>query len=71
MNKPSKILVTVVAVFLFLFIYGAIVGAMSAAGKTPGILGLIVFGGLIGALKAIWKENKKEDEDNNNSILQR
>ena len=71
MNKFSKILVTVVVVFLFFLIYGAIAGAMSDAGKTPGVLGLIAFGGLIGALKAIWKKSEKEDEDSNNSILQK
>jgi hypothetical protein len=44
---------------------------MSDAGRTPGFLGLIAFGGLIGALKAIWKDSNKEDSDNNNSILQK
>lgn len=71
MNKSSKVLVTVAVVFLFFIIFGAIAGAMSDAGRTPGFLGLIVFGGLIGALKAIWKDSNKEDSDNNNSILQK
>ena len=71
MNKSSQILVTVGVVFLFFIIFGAIAGAMSDAGRTPGFLGLIAFGGLIGALKAIWKDSNKEDSDNNNSILQK
>ena len=72
MGKTAKILVTIGIVFLFFIVYGAIVGAMRDADRsTPGILGLIAFGGLIGALKAIWKDSNKEDNDNNNSILQK
>ena len=70
MNKTAKVLVTVGVVFLFFIIFGAIAGAMSDAGRTPGILGLIVFGALIGALKAIWKKDRGNDE-NNSSVLQK
>ena len=71
MGKSVKILVTVGVVFLFFIVYGAIVGIMKDAGRTPGILGLIVFGALIGALRAIWKKPKNEEHNNNNSILQK
>ena len=71
MSKTAKILVTIGVVFLFFIIFGAIAGAMSDAGQTPGILGLIAFGALIGALRAIWKEPKNEEQNNNNSILQK
>ena len=71
MGKSAKILVTIGCVFLFFIVYGAIVGTMKDAGRTPGILGLIVFGALIGALRAIWKKPKNEDQKNNNSILQK
>ncbi len=71
MNKTAKILVTFVVVFLFIIIFGAIAGAMSDAGRTPGILGLIVLAALIGALRAIWKKPQNQKDDNNNSILQK
>lgn len=71
MSQLSKILVTVCVVFLFIVIFGAIAGAMSDAGRTPGILGLIVFGALIGALRAIWKKPKNENNNDNTSVLQK
>ena len=71
MSQLSKILVTVGVVFLFFIIFGAIAGSMSDAGRTPGILGLIVFGALIGALRAIWKKPTNDDNNNNTSILQK
>ena len=71
MSQLSKILVTVGVVFLFFIIFGAIAGSMSGAGRTPGILGLIVFGALIGALRAIWKKPKNDDNNDNTSILQK
>jgi phosphotransferase system glucose/maltose/N-acetylglucosamine-specific IIC component len=40
-------------------LFAAIVGIRGEAGhKTPGILGLVVFAGMVGALKAIWKKSK-------------
>ena len=72
MNKVSKILVTIGIVFIFLIMFGVIVGIRGEAGhRTPGILGLAVFAGMVGALKAIWKKNKNEGNENNNSILQK
>lgn len=71
MSQLSRILVTVGVVFLFFIIFGAIAGSMSDAGRTPGILGLIVFGALIGALRAIWKKPKNDDNNDNTSILQK
>ena len=72
MSQLSKVLVTIGVVFLFVVIFGVIAGSMADAGHTPGILGVIVLVGLIGALKAIWKKPKNEDGDNNNnSVLQK
>lgn len=71
MSQLSKILVTVGVVFLFFIIFGAIAGSMSDAGRTHGILGLIVFGALIGALRAIWKKPKNDDNNDDTSILQK
>ncbi|MBQ0114306.1 MAG: hypothetical protein KBT10_00285 [Bacteroidales bacterium] len=71
MSQLSKILVTIGVVVLFVIIFGAIAGSMSDADRTPGILGLIVFGALIGALKAIWKKPKNEENKDNTSVLQK
>lgn len=66
MSKTAKYLVTALVIFLFIIIFAAIVGVRSDAGNsTPGIFGLLVFAGLFGALRAIWKS--KSQEDNNNS----
>lgn len=65
MNKASKIIVTIVIIVVFIFLYAIIVGVRSEAGNsTPGILGLVVFAGMIGAIRAVWMKDKKEDEDN-------
>lgn len=70
MNTFAKILVTAVVLFLFFLLFGAVVGM--SGGKSPGILGLVFFAGLIGALHAIWKKPKKEKDDNNDeSMLQK
>lgn len=63
MGKTSKIIVTIVIIVVFIAIFGAIVGARGDSGhSTPGIFGLIVFAGMIGAVRAVWK--KDQDEDN-------
>lgn len=67
MDKTTKILETIGVVFLFVIVFGAIAGAMGDAGRTPGILGLILFGILICVLRAIWTKSKNE-EDNLNPI---
>lgn len=65
MSKVSKLIVTIVIIVIFVFLYAIIVGVRSEAGNsTPGILGLVVFAGMIGAIRAVWKKDKKEDEDN-------
>lgn len=62
MNKTSKIIVTIVIIVLFIVIFGAIVGIRGDNGRsTPGLLGLIVFAGMIGAIRAVWKKDKNED----------
>lgn len=71
MGKTTKIFVTIVCVFLFIIVFGVIAGIRSDAGQTPGILGLIVFGALIGALRAIWKKNKNDDNNDKTSVLQK
>ena len=72
MRELSKILATIGVVVLFVIIFGAIVISRSDADqKTPGILGLIVFGALIGALRAIWKKPKNNEKKDDTSILQK
>ena len=73
MSKTAKILVTVLVIVVFIILFGAIVGVRSDAGHTtPGILGLIVFAGVIGAVRAIWKSKSSDDNaDSNRSTLQK
>lgn len=64
MNKTSKIIVTAVIIVVFFFVFAAIVGIRGDAGyKTPGMLGLIVFAGMIGAIKAVWGKKDKNDPE--------
>ena len=74
MSSIAKVIVTIIVITLFFVIFGAIVAIRDSSGhSTPGILGLIVFAAMIGALRAIWKGKGKGDGDNdgnNSSILQ-
>jgi len=69
MNKLGKILVTVGAVFVFIILYVAIYAAYDE--KMPGIIGLILLAGLIGALTAIWKKKSEDSSNNGSSLLQK
>lgn len=68
MSKLAKILVTGLIIFVFIIIFGAIAGASSDAGSTPGILGLIMFAGMVAAVRAVWKN---ENEDDSSSTPQK
>ena len=73
MIQLSKSLVSIGVVVLFIIIFSAIAGSSNDAGRTPGILGLIVFGAFIGALRAIRKKSKNKDgnDKDNTSVLQK
>ena len=66
----TKILVTIGAILIFLLIFGVLIASQKSSGNSnPGIFGIILFGGLIAAIRAIWKkpdsliEKKKEDDN--------
>lgn len=65
MKKTSKILVTVVAVLMYIVFGTLILGSMKDAGMSTGFVGLILLVALIGALKAVWRKPKSENEDKN------
>ena len=70
MSKSAKVLVTIAILFVFFLLFGAIVGT-SDSGR-PGFIGLILFAGVIGGVRAIWKTQKQTNEsDKNDSILQK
>lgn len=72
MSKTAKILVTICIVFVFFILFGAVVGVRESSGqKTPGILGLILFAALYGAIKAVWKSKKNDDNNSDSSMLQK
>ena len=72
MSKFAKILVSSGIVIVFLLLYAAVVGGRNASGhQTPGIFGLILLAGTYGAIRAIWKSDKKDDKNGDSSILQK
>lgn len=71
MSKLAKVLITAVIIVTFIAIFAVITGVRSDAGhSTPGILGLIVFAGMIGGIRAVWKSGDEDKKDDNSSILQ-
>jgi Na+/melibiose symporter-like transporter len=75
MSKSAKVLVTIGAIFLYIIIATPIMAAMKESGQSSGFIGLILLVALIGAIRAIWKkpknEGKKDDDENNSSVLQK
>lgn len=64
MSKVSKVIVTIVVIILFIVLSVVVQIVREEAGHhTPGIMGLIVLGAMIGALRAVWRK-KKDDEGN-------
>lgn len=71
MDKTAKIFITIVSIVVVLFIYIVLVGVSSeSGGHVPGLVGLILFGGLYFGLKAMWKKNKDNNSDES-SLLQK
>jgi F0F1-type ATP synthase assembly protein I len=58
----SKVIVTIGILIGFFFLFGIIVYANKGSG-TPGILGLILFMGLIAGLRAVWKKQTDKNEE--------
>lgn len=73
MNTFTKILVTLVAVGLFVIIFALIAASASnSGGHGAGIIGLVLFAALIGGLRAVWKKkNNDNKDDDDNSVLQK
>lgn len=73
MNKLAKVLVTIGVIFVFFLLFAALVGGREASGhKTPGFLGLILFAVVYYGVRAIWKNEKKDNNDDNDiSVLQK
>lgn len=58
MKKTSKVLVTVISIVIFIVLYAALVAVRGETGhSTPGIIGLVLLGGLIVALREVWKKS--------------
>lgn len=75
MSKFTKTVVTIGVCFLFYILFTVTIITRESSGRnTPGILGIILFVGLIGAIRAIWKKRDNDSDNNNNdntSILQK
>lgn len=72
MNKFAKTLVTVGILFVFFLLFALVVGGREASGhKTPGFFGLILTIAVYGAIRAIWKKKKNDENDDNGAMLQK
>ncbi|WP_437373854.1 hypothetical protein [Maribacter litoralis] len=57
----SKVIVTIGIIIGFIFLFGVIVAANKGSG-TPGILGLILFAGMVAGIRAVWKKPSIKNE---------
>lgn len=74
MSKFAKILVTIGVLFVYFLLSALVMGVRESSGhKTPGFMGIILLVAVIGAIRAIWKSEKKNNDNDNNdaSILQK
>ena len=70
MSKLAKILVTTGAIFIYIVVATIIIASIKEAGGSPSFISLILLVALIGAIRAIWKKPKNDDEDKNTPVLQ-
>ena len=70
MTKLAKVIVTIIAVVLFIILSAVNQIMREESGfSTPGFVGLILLVALIGALRAIWKKKKDNNSNDGTSIL--
>lgn len=61
MSKLSKTIVSILIVVVFLVLHAIVFGVRQSQGaRTSGVLGLILFGGMIYAIRVIWKKTSPE-----------
>ena len=71
MSKLSKIIMTIGVIVVFIVLQAIIVEVRQSSGAhRPGIFGLIVVAGMIGAIRAIWKKGDKNN-NNDSAMLQK
>ncbi len=72
MKKSSKIVVIVIMIIVFFVLFAVVVGVSQSNGnKTPGVFGLILFGGLIAAIAAVWKHNPNKSDNEDKHLLKK
>ena len=72
MSKFAKILVTLGVILIFYLLFALIIVAGgNSDNSTPGILGLILLSTLLSAICAIWRNDKKNGKEEDNSMLQK
>lgn len=72
MNKTAKVLVTICIIFVFFILFAVLVGTRESSGhRTPGFLGIILFAAVYGAIRTVWKSDKKDDNNSDSSMLQK
>ncbi|MDM1501920.1 hypothetical protein HX071_06860 [Myroides marinus] len=68
MSRVSKVIVTVVIIFVWILITGLLTAANGGNGRL-GIIGLILAFGVIAAIRSVWKKEKNNHDDNDHQQL--
>ncbi|MEP2059921.1 MAG: hypothetical protein ABJJ05_19080 [Maribacter litoralis] len=69
MSTGAKVLVTIGILIGFFFLFGALTFTRKSGGSTtPGIFGLILFGGMVAGIRAVWKKPKNNDDSDNHQL---
>lgn len=76
MTKLAKTVVTCIVIFVFIILSIFNSAARDATGhSTPGVIGMILLVGVIGAIRMIWdkgeNDNNNKNDEGDNSILQK
>ncbi|NQY30390.1 MAG: hypothetical protein HRT69_13065 [Flavobacteriaceae bacterium] len=70
MSTGAKVLVTIGIIIGFIFLLGVLTASRKSGGSsTPGIFDLILFGGMIAGIRAVWK--KSSDNIDNHKLDKR
>ncbi|MDM1346508.1 hypothetical protein [Myroides marinus] len=68
MSRVSKVIVTVVIIFVWILITGLLTAANGGNGRL-GIIGFILAFGVIAAIRSVWKKEKNNHDDNDHQQL--
>jgi F0F1-type ATP synthase assembly protein I len=69
MSKGSKVLVTTGIIIGFLFFFALLTANQKGNGdSTPGVLGIILFLGMIAGIREVWKKPSDDKENDEHQL---